>query len=319
MLVGSGFLKRSVENQTNRAGARGGRTFYALDVISGAVIASQDVGADTQGEDDDSCRTANNCSRIKNALQMDPVATGPTDSRYVSKAYIGDLDGKVWKFNLSLNAAGAVQMSAPIKLYEPANSAPPSPLFASMAYVSVGGSNEYIFVGTGSDLLPSNGVSESYSLLVLKDNGSSASKTAEILLEKTDGTNPDEKVTAFPAVAGDIVFFGTTSINPTAPCAPFTANLYAFTFTGGPAYDTNNDGTLTGTTTTGTGKKAVTTTGDSTKVFSKAGSRGTSPFIVDQHLVFSVGGELEMFGDPEDFNNGVGQAGVRILSWRMVK
>lgn len=319
MLVGSGFLKRSVENQANRGGARGGRAFYALNVSTGEVIASRDVGADNSGEDDDSCVIANNCSRIKNALQMDPVATGPVDSRYVNKAYIGDLDGKVWKFNLSLNAAGTVQMSTPVKLYEPASSSPPSPLFASMAYVNVGGSNEYIFVGTGSDLLPSNGVSQSYSMLVLKDNGASAEKTAEILLEKTDGTNPDEKVTAFPAVAGDIVFFGTTTINPQAPCSPFTANLYAFTFTGGPAYDTNNDGTLTASTTSGSGKKAVTTTGDSTKVFSKAGARGTSPFIVDQHLVFSVGGELEMFGDPEDFNNGVGQAGVRILSWRMVK
>jgi hypothetical protein len=26
-----------------------------------------------------------------------------------------------------------------------------------------------------------------------------------------------------------------------------------------------------------------------------------------------------MFGDPQDFNNGVGQAGVRILSWREVR
>ena len=26
-----------------------------------------------------------------------------------------------------------------------------------------------------------------------------------------------------------------------------------------------------------------------------------------------------MFGDPDDFNNGVGQAGVRILSWRAVR
>ena len=121
------------------------------------------------------------------------------------------------------------------------------------------------------------------------------------------------------AVDGDIVFFGTTTINPSTPCSPFTANLYAFTFTGGPAYDTNNDGTLTASTTSKSGKTTTTTAGDSTKVFSKSGSRGTSPFIVDQHLVFSAGGELEMFGDPEDFNNGVGQAGVRILSWRMLK
>ena len=50
-----------------------------------------------------------------------------------------------------------------------------------------------------------------------------------------------------------------------------------------------------------------------------AGARATAPFIVDQHLVFGAGGNVEMFGDPNDFNNGVGQAGVRILSWREVR
>jgi hypothetical protein len=54
-------------------------------------------------------------------------------------------------------------------------------------------------------------------------------------------------------------------------------------------------------------------------VFSVAGSRATAPFIVDQHLVFATGSKIDMFGDPNDFNNGVGQAGVSILSWRMIK
>ena len=88
-------------------------------------------------------------------------------------------------------------------------------------------------------------------------------------------------------------------------CTPFTANLYAFTFIGGPAYDTNNSGSLTGA--------------DSKKVFSTTGARATAPFIVDQHLAFSTGGNIQLFGDPDDFNNGVGQAGVRILSWRQVR
>ncbi len=301
MLAGSGFLRRSVELLANRAGARGGRTFYALDVEDGSVLASRDVGADTNGEDDDSCRTANNCSRIKNALQMDPVATGASDSRFISTAYIGDLDGKVWRFSLSMSGT-TLTMPAPTALY---SAGAQHPLFSSMATVNVGGSKQYIFIGTGSDLLPSNGVNHSYSMLVLLDNGGSASKTAEVLLAKTDLVNPDEKITAFPAVAGDIVFFATQTINPAAPCSPFTANLYATTFTGGPAYDTNASGSLS--------------SADSTKVFSVANARASSPFISDQHLVFAAGNKLEMFGDANDFNNGVGQAGVRILSWRLVK
>jgi hypothetical protein len=148
-------------------------------------------------------------------------------------------------------------------------------------------------------------VDHQYAMLVLLDTGGSAIKKAEVLLAKTDGISPDEKITAFPAVAGDIVFFATQTINPGAPCSPFTANLYATTFLGGPAYDTNASGSLS--------------SADSTKVFTLAGQRASSPFIVDQHLVFAAGNKLEMFGDANDYNNGVGQAGVRILSWRLVK
>ena len=51
--------------------------------------------------------------------------------------------------------------------------------------------------------------------------------------------------------------------------------------------------------------------------------RATAPFVVDQHLYFGTlgktGGKLEAFGNPSDYNNGVGQVGVRILSWREIK
>jgi hypothetical protein len=50
-----------------------------------------------------------------------------------------------------------------------------------------------------------------------------------------------------------------------------------------------------------------------------AGVRATAPFVVDQHLIFAAGDKVEMFGDPNDYNNGVGQVGVRILSWREVR
>jgi Tfp pilus tip-associated adhesin PilY1 len=278
------------------------------------------VGADTHAETLDDCRTIDDCQKMKNALQMDPVATGPSDQRFISKVYIGDLDGKVWRFNLSVSG-GAVNVSTPTQLYDAGAN---YPLFSSMATVNVGSSNQYIFIGTGSDLQPTNNVNHSYNLLVLLDNGATATKTAEILLEKTDSpptTGADEKVTSFPAVAGDIVFFTTTSYSPTTPCTPYSANLYAFTFIGGPAYDTNGDGSLsTSSSSGGKGKKGGgSTSGDSQKVFSVAGVRATAPFIVDQHLVFSAGGSIQMFGDPNDFNNGIGQAGVRILSWRQVK
>lgn len=322
MVAGSGYLKYSVQNTYRTGVARSGTTFYVFDVATGSVLATpRDVGADANAETVDDCRlvgTTGDCRRMKNALQMDPVATGARDQRFISKVYIGDLDGKIWRFTLSLSGT-TITVSTPTQLY---NAGPDNPLFASMATVNVGGANQYIFVGTGSDLLPSPDAAnkaQTSSLLVLLDNGASASKTAEILLEPINGAAGEEKVTSFPAVAGDIVFFTTTTYNITTPCTPYGANLYAFTFIGGPAYDTNNDGKLTATTSSGGGGKKIVAAADSQKVFSTAGVRATAPFIADQHLVFSAGGKIQMFGDPNDFNNGVGQAGVRILSWRSVK
>jgi hypothetical protein len=330
MIVGSGYLKYSVQSTYRTAAARAGTTFYVLDVATGNVLGNKDVGADGVAETNNDCRSVLDCRKMKNALQMDPVATGPQDQRHVTMAYIGDLDGKVWRFAIGLSG-GSLTLSAPTQLY---SAGAEYPLFASMATVNVGGSNQYIFVGTGSDLLPSPDAAnkqQTSSLLVLLDSGATATKKAEVLLEKIDGAAGEEKVSTFPAVAGDIVFFTTTTYNVTTPCTPYSANLYAFTFIGGPAYDTNNDGKLSSGTTgsTGGGGKGKggggggsgggATTADSQKVFTAAGQRATAPFIVDQHLVFSTGGNIQMFGDPEDFNNGVGQAGVRILSWRAVK
>jgi hypothetical protein len=101
------------------------------------------------------------------------------------------------------------------------------------------------------------------------------------------------------------VFFTTTTFRPSNSCKDQDANLYAFTFTGGPAYDSTGDGEVD--------------TMDQPLVKSIAGERATAPFIVDQHLVVGTGSTVAVFGDPQDFNNGVGQAGVRILSWREVR
>lgn len=308
VLTGSGFYKYSLQVSA-RSDTVAGNTFYMLDVKTGAVLDSRSVGSDGVAEDVDDCHTAGNCRRFKNALQADPVATGPPDSRFITKAYIGDLDGKIWRFDIGLDAAGAPKIKALVSLL---TTSAQYPFFTSMATVTIGSTKQYLFQGAGSDLLPSTGVNDAYKLFVVLDNGATGTKTAEVSLETVNGAAGDEKVSGFPAVAGDIVFFATTTYKPTIYCGPnMDGNLYAFTFIGGPAYDTNNDGTVS------SGGKNL--AADSTKVRTASGARATSPFIVDQHLVFGAGGNIEMFGDPEDFNNGVGQVGVRILSWREVR
>jgi Tfp pilus tip-associated adhesin PilY1 len=280
---------------------------------TGAVLDSKSVGSDGVYEQQDNCAgtntaptPSNDCTKFKNALHSDPVATGPSDSRFITKSYIGDLDGRLWRFDIELDSTSkprfVIAASNPIKLYDDPLK---QPIFASMATVNVGGTQQYIFTGTGADLLPSSGVSQQYRLLGILDNGATGTKTFEYDLVKVDNTAGDEKVTTFPAVAGDIVFFTTTTFNPATPCTLPTASLYALTFIGGAAYDTNNDGKFNNS--------------DDVLVKSVAGERGTAPFIVDQHLVFGTGGKVQMFGDSTDYNNGIGQAGVRILSWREVR
>jgi hypothetical protein len=311
VLLGSGFLPYSTQQQSNRGGKVAGTTFYILDAKTGTVHHFMDVGSDGLNEvnaagttsADDCTTAAAGCKNLKNALQTDPVATGPSDSRFINRAYLGDLDGNIWRFDIDLSL-GPPTISKKNLLYSAGSN---QPIFSSMATVSVP-PNQYVFFGSGSDLLPA--VSDNntkYNLYAVKDTGAATGSTqfTPIALTKANNLSTDERVTAFPAVAGDIVFFTTTTYKTSSLCSAPDAKLYALTFTGGPAYDTNNDGTLTST-----DNKAVTTI---------AGQRATAPFIVDQHLVFGTQGKISVFGDPEDFNNGVGQAGVRILSWREVR
>ncbi len=306
VMLGSGFLPFSVQQQANRGGTVAGTTFYIVDAKTGVVHASKDVGSDGVNETNNNCATDNGaagCLRSKNALQTDPVATGPSDSRFVTKIYVGDLDGNLWRFDVGLSGTTPT-INTTTRLYSAGSD---QPIYNSMATVTVS-TNQYVFFGTGSDLLPQTDKNTFYRLLGILDGGASGSKTFEKLLAKTSaGTTitSDERVTAFPAVAGDIVFFTTTLLNQL--CSAPDARLYAFTFIGGPAYDN-------------TGDNVVNSKQDTPLVKTIAGQRATAPFIVDQHLVFGAGGsKVQMFGDSTDYNNGIGQAGVRILSWREVR
>jgi len=316
VLIGSGFMPYATQQQAylpaasrTRGGTVAGTTFYILDAKTGTVFSSSDVGSDGVNETVNNCvANATGCKQIKNALQTDPVATGPSDSRFITKAYIGDLDDRITILNVTLDASSKPSITAKNKLFSAGSD---QPIFQSMATVNVGGINQYVFMGTGSDLLPATGNTTTYKLMAVLDNGASTgTQSFARPLAKSSTLTTDERVTAFPAVAGDIVFFTTTTFKTSTPCTAPDANLYAFTFSGGPAYDTNNDGTFTST--------------DSVLVKTLTGTRATAPFIVDQHLVFGGSGaggvpSLSMFGDANDFNNGVGQAGVRILSWREVR
>jgi len=311
VLVGSGFLPRATEIQANRNSARAGTTIYILDAQTGAVLDSKDVGSDGVNETANNCRaSAGGCTNLKNAIQADPVSTGPSSSRFITMAYAGDLDGNLWRFDIILDSSNGnkPKINTTTKIYASGSN---QPIFSSMATVNVGGTQQYIFFGTGADTLGPTDKNTVYKYLGVLDTGAGSTAPLSQNLQKTNGNSitVDERVSAFPAVAGDIVFFTSTVYNPSSLCSAPTANLYAFTFIGGPAYDNTGDNVIK---TSGNGA-------DTPLVKSIAGSRATAPFIVDQHLAFEIGGKVQLFGDPNAYNNGVGNAGVRLLSWREVR
>jgi Tfp pilus tip-associated adhesin PilY1 len=224
----------------------------------------------------------------------------------VTKAYVGDLDGRYFRFDLT--ATGAITGTILTSTGQP--------IYASSALLFVGSSQRYLFFSTGSDQLPNTtpGGAGTFKLFGVRDSSgigipgtvtlsySLASVSSSGLL--TNGERP----TSAPTVAGDIVFFSTTAESAADPCGEAVSRIYAFTYLGTAAYDANGSGKLEN---------------NESRVVATSAGRATAPFIVDQHLFISTtaipGAGVTMLGDPADFNNGVGQVGVRILSWREIR
>jgi hypothetical protein len=236
-------------------------------------------------------------ANFKNALQGDPTAVGPADTRLINRVYIGDTEGYLRRFEIS--SAGVLSSSG--VLYDAKGA---HPIFSSLAVLTISGTN-YIFFATGMDTLPTTKKVANFVLLGLFDPGvGPAVKKFEVFLDKANNVGGDERPTAAPAVADQIVFFTTTTEFPDKPCDPIISSLYALTFMGGPAYDSNGDNFINAS--------------DQIIVKDVQG-RATAAFVADQHLYFGAGTNLEVFGDPEDYNNGVGQIAARMLSWREVR
>ncbi len=313
VIVGSGYFPDVEASLPGRGAAapKAGNAMYLLDVDTGLPLGDEGEGACTQISAGSG--SGYGCVIIgdvagngrKNAIQADPTAAGESGSVAVSKAYVGDIDGKYWRFNFTADGLITVSLMADTGV----------PIYASSALLFVGSTDVYMFFATGSDLLASSapGGTGTFQLYGLKDNYPAAGSTTKfsIPLAKVTNTNglaTGERPSTSPSVAGDIVFYTTNTENATTPCADFSSNLYAITYTGGAAYDTNNNGKLDN---------------NENPIVKTLAGRATAPFIVDQHLYIGTpgagGGRVDAFGDPEDFNNGIGQVGVRILSWREIR
>jgi Tfp pilus tip-associated adhesin PilY1 len=314
VIVGSGYFPDIEASLPNRGASapKAGNVMYLLDVETGKPVGNASGGFCSGTGCIDVGDVSNGAQQRKNALQADPTAAGDSGSYTVNKAYLGDIDGKYWRFDFT--DTGTVTKTEMIDTGQP--------IYGSSALLFLGTSEVYMFFATGSDLLPATapGGTGTFRLYGLKDGPSSATTKFVQNLAATSAIGSlttGERPSTAPSVAGEIVFFTTTSESATTPCADYTSSLYAVTYTGSAAYDSNANGRLD----TNESKVARTMAG-----------RATAPFIVDQHLYVATtaapggggpsgggGANIEKFGDPEDYNNGVGQVGVRILSWREIR
>jgi hypothetical protein len=308
VVVGSGYFP-DIETLIPNRGAsapKAGATIYLLDVSTGTLIGnSSGASCATYNASGTGCLQVGDVNNSrKNALQADPTAAGLSGSPVISKAFIGDIDGRYWRFTLSDTGAISGTLMVDTGM----------PIYSSSALLFVGSADLYTFFATGSDMLPpaASGGTGTYKLYGLKDNypaAATAKFTISLATVSASGTLVSgERPSTSPTVAGDIVFYTTTTEDSGTPCADPTASLRALTYIGTAAYDADGDGKI------GNNESNVAAT---------ATGRATAPFIVDQHLYFgtidSTGTKVQAFGDSQDFNNGVGQVGVRILSWREIR
>jgi Tfp pilus tip-associated adhesin PilY1 len=303
VVVGSGYFPAIT--LPARTGDGVGRTLYLLNAKTGRPLGSP--SSCSTAATGIGCLTVDDVSDgRKNALQADPTAAGVPNGNWITKAYLGDIDGNYWRFDVT--STGQITKTALL----PSRNAN-QPIYSSSALMLVGSLSQFIFFSTGSDLLPTttSGGAGPFTLYGILDQGSSAiiKFSRPLAVDSSRGiVNSIERPSTSPSVAGDIVFFTTTTESFSAPCTDLSSNLYAFTYQGGAAYDTDNSGAITK---------------NESPVVRTMSGRATAPFVVDQHLYVSTtnntGVNIEAFGDPEDFNNGVGQVGVRILSWRELR
>ncbi|HEV3484515.1 MAG TPA: hypothetical protein VG106_03845, partial [Vicinamibacterales bacterium] len=168
VIVGSGYfppIEDLLPGRGNQA-PRAGDTLYLIDAATGQLIGNAS-GAGCNGTGCFKVGEKNGNNGRKNALQADPTAAGESGSPTVSKAYLGDVDGRYWRFNIA--STGSITSTLMLDTLQP--------IYASSALLFIGSSEVYTLFATGSDILPptTSGGTGIFKLYGLRDNGATAS------------------------------------------------------------------------------------------------------------------------------------------------
>jgi hypothetical protein len=218
-----------------------GSTFYALDVINGDVIYSQDVG-DKGGTFFNDAALAANATAYNPFLLDSPVAQNRSQDA-VTRVFIPDTHGRIWKFAVSTFGLFADEgldqpFGDPVALLKL-----PSP---------TGGETAFVFAAAGNDnrIAPPPAATPPFQVFGYRDDGGDGfSPEAGAKLFEIDYPTPfrgsSQPATFFNGTGAGRVFFAGTRFNPnTANCiATFDTILFALgAETGVAVYDFTGDG-----------------------------------------------------------------------------
>jgi len=197
-----------------------GNKFYAIDIEEGTSFWSFTApNIDTSAIFPD----------IQNTIPGSPSIVDMDKNGYANRVYVGDLDGRIWKMDVSPDWKNKNSWTAEI-IYEDSNHYPILSKPAIWMNYSSPGAVPCLYFGTGGDdRAPSNAT---YSFIALQDNNKAAqadrvewfmgnATTLHLPTQKDVGDlSPGEKVWADPQVANYIVYFNTFagSIESVNPC-----------------------------------------------------------------------------------------------------
>ena len=211
----------------NNLGEEAGNLFYAVDLEDGNTFWNFEAAdIDTSG----------NFPNIVNAIPGSSSLIDINQDGYADRVYVGDLDGRVWKVDVSIGYQGPDSWDEEI-IYEDSNNYPIISRPAAWINPSGGGTVPHLYFGTGGDdQAPADA---SYSFVALLDGNTPEVEwylgdpaVLNLPEEKNWGDlGVGQKVWADPEVADYIVYFSTVtgSIESVDPCQSLSGagKLYA--------------------------------------------------------------------------------------------
>ncbi len=304
VVVGAGLLSRAreVARFGDASAPRGGTTICMLDAESGSVLDFSDVGRDGMAETTDACALGGDCAAMRNGIVADPAGAVRDGAAGITAVYVGDLDGRLWRTAVGASADGSPAMTgAPSLVYD---AGPSEPVVASVALTREASSGRFVFLVTGSWNLPlSVGVAPGTLVGLEEAQGGTGIASKFALSLTADATGVVERPAGPPVIGADVVFFATTAWSA-EPCGGTSAAVYALTFGGGAAYDSNGDG-----------KVEV----DDRRMMLGTRVSASAPFVADRHVYVAVGRGVFVLGDEDGYNASLGRERLRVLSWRDVR